>query len=381
MPPKPTVIPKKRPPGFALLLFLAAIALIVFIVLLVRLPSGDSGRAYQDEASATRLMKRRTFTFDETRDMALVGNRLAKLRTDQFFMYSVEGEEVAQENINYDELGWTKKGRDLLIGDRGTVGQTIYYFNENGLLWQNTLEGSFAKADIGQNVVAVIDEVNAGFPVVHLMNRDSGQLRYRLSFAESGHAVDLGLTPSESALDVLLLNTRTSRSKVILKRYDLEGGQMAQRIPEGLDEFFYGLEHQGSQLVIYAPTRIVSLDYQGDEFYYDLNFAEVKWVEARNKTCLAMVREEEGGNWKLLKIAQNGATQTLLDTADNLTQVLAEEGGTALAIGTELYLYDWSKDRLKNEVTLPDEALSLGFDGRSTLYIMTATAVYELALN
>ncbi|MDO5733853.1 MAG: DUF5711 family protein [Eubacteriales bacterium] len=371
---------KKRPPAVVIVLALAALALLLFVVLLLKLPRDSGQDDYYDALSARQLNKLRSYTYNETRELELCGKRILRLSSDQFVETAMDGTEVAHENLNFNEVAWAKSESRIMIGDRRGSGRSAYLFNQDGLLWESPLDGSFAAAVDGGSFIAVVDQPESGYPKLHLLNAADGVRKYTLSFAESGYIADLSFTPGQKAIDVLLLNLKSSKLKVIIKRYDFNGGQMAQFMPAEAQDFYHGLTHQGENLIIHSIDSLMAISASSGEPLWTQKYAEIIDVQALGSKLYAIVREDPASPLQLLSIAPDGSTSELLKLTS--TVQISERFGHYLAIaaGRELNIIDLQSASLRQTVKLPDEAMSISYDGASTLYLLTGTAVHELPL-
>ncbi len=370
----------KRQPALVIVFLLAVIALIMILVFVAQLPRETGTEAGLAE-SGDRLAKIRSYTYEETRELDLCGERIISLSADHFQAQDLSGVEIARENLNFHELFYVTFQDSLIMGDRREPGQNIYYFQRDALLWSSPLSGTFAGARLSADVLAVIDNPDHGPPSLHLLKRTDGHRIYTLTFDESGYIADFSFTPDGRALDVLLINTKTSDLKTIIKRYDLQGGQMAQFIPDLKNSFLHSLSYLGQDLVLYGEDKIYFVKPDAEQGVQMLENPHVYRLFSHAGQLYGIVQTKLGEPPELIKISGPEQVESL-KTLPREAQ-MAEVMGSylLLACGRDMIIYNLERQSFQTSVTLPDEAIAMSYDGAGTAYILTPTSIQKLILN
>lgn len=370
-----------RQPILLLLMALMAIALVLLIVFLWQLPSSREYQADVNSEAIDRLEKVLSFSYDETRNLELSEERILGLHADHFRFMNLDGIELGEENLNLKELGYRKFNSGLIFGDTAEAGNNVYYYEADKLCWSSPLSGVFAGAVKGKDEIAVIDNPDKSYPSLHLLRLTDGNRIYSLSFAESGYISDVQFTPDFQALDVLLINTKKNELQAIIKRYDLQGGQMSQYTPLTKGRFYHSLAYMGSKLVLASDEAILLIDREADEAETELKYDAVYKLISRNNSVIALVRKEAGRAQELVEITPDAGEKQLLKL-DSRVQVISEHNTQLfIAAGRRLYIYNLARGEIQAEVKLGDEAMALSFGSDGIVYLLTATGVHKLILS
>ncbi|MDO5737702.1 MAG: DUF5711 family protein [Eubacteriales bacterium] len=358
-----------------------AIALVLLIVFLWQLPSSREYQADVNSEAIDRLEKVLSFSYDETRNLELSEERILGLHADHFRFMNLDGIELGEENLNLKELGYRKFNSGLIFGDTAEAGNNVYYYEADKLCWSSPLSGVFAGAVKGKDEIAVIDNPDKSYPSLHLLRLTDGNRIYSLSFAESGYISDVQFTPDFQALDVLLINTKKNELQAIIKRYDLQGGQMSQYTPLTKGRFYHSLAYMGSKLVLASDEAILLIDREADEAETELKYDAVYKLISRNNSVIALVRKEAGRAQELVEITPDAGEKQLLKL-DSRVQVISEHNTQLfIAAGRRLYIYNLARGEIQAEVKLGDEAMALSFGSDGIVYLLTATGVHKLILS
>lgn len=276
------------------------------------------------------------------------GRNLLSVRPEQVAMYDLNKTQLFSAPTTLLRPIVFSRGSAIFCGDRASGQLTV--LKPSGIQFQNQLDGVLAGADYTANEggrYAILDEVAQKNTKIHLMN-ESGIRLFTLTFEQSGNPVQTRLTPDGKNLDVLILNTRGDRIKTILRRFDLSGGQVAQKVVEGYDDLFFGLTHSASGTpYIYSQTTVLALDFSSEPCQLIGHFSEVVEVSPQGKSVFIMGQGDDDSGLMVYQMTPQGELRKKLEQDVAWPEAWCVTGDRfVFSSGTQLRQYRFGDDRV-----------------------------------
>lgn len=303
---------------------------------------------------------------------SVTGNRIARL--------DLQGEEQFAVDIDYETPLIVQSADRFLVADRGGYGFVV--LDADGERYRDRTEGQLSGAAIGRDGhLALIHEKSASAEVVSVYATDAGGHLYDCLFPESGFVLSVVFSPFQDVFDVVLLNTDASEAQLILKRFDLDGNAVGQRIP-GLQELAPLLVYNGSDDVILCGSqRMTALTYEREATIWQQTFHQVQSVLSGNGYILAVAALEMDGQFDLFHLDDQGQSRSLWRTGVPPAQVIDLENTVAIASGNTLILIAADRGELITQWPMASDIIRMSPIGQEALMIVTRTGVRRIDLN
>lgn len=132
--------------------------------------------------------------------------------------------------------------------------------------------------------MAVIEENPDQPGFVHIVNMQTGEKMLVLQFFESGYPLAVCFSNNLDYFDILLTNIKGSMIQPIIKRYDLNGNQIAQKLPDDYP-FLYGkIDHDSNDnIVITSTSNILVLNLEQEKPIADYAPGKIYEIAAGTK--------------------------------------------------------------------------------------------------
>lgn len=350
---------------WTVLFILCGIAIILFVLLLIRLPLQQREMDMGDEEKMRLLLKpekRYDMSLPEARRSYPMGSLILELSSEQILLRDFQGKIVYADRSDLIRPAALDCGRTMLVGDRES-GRLIL-LSSQGKIFDAQIEGSFAGGDYnGRSSAAVILEVPEKNSQVLLLDLKGTPL-FTLEFAESGNPIRVSFTPDGQALDILILNTNGNELKTYIKRYDLKGVQLAQKQIEDYPDLFTGLLHdlQGN-LILYSPTHVLKLALDQELPLISEEFSAIAGVFPHGNSLSVVAASHQDGSYTIYELNENENAQES-GIRIGASPILHPYGaGFAAASGNRLSVYDPRSGKLIREGLLDGEILRIDDEG------------------
>lgn len=358
-----------------IVLTLAVIALVLLLVVLFG--PGNS----ENEEGQHGLGVIQTFAFDHNTAARYypVGEKLLLLRPEQVTLQDYRGQQYASIPLDYQQAVAIVDRERALCGDR--LGTRVIQFDSNGALFEAQLDGGLAGAAYnGSSTWAVIDEIPDKHPIVHLLKEDGNRIA-TLTFDLSGSPVKVGFTPDGKLLDIVILDSKGSRIKTILKRFDLQGNQVAQRVLEGYDSLFYNLTHDSSgNPVVNSSATVVRFRYDQEDSVQSADFAFVSAVYAHGDALTILAGNQQDSALSAYEMKEDGTLETTETYFPSIDLSLRSGDTVILAGGASLYRYNQNSRKSELLGTLDGKVSEMLGLGGNKLAVVTNRAASIIQL-
>ncbi len=309
---------------FIFIFSLSLLTLILLFVFLLVIPRGQIDEAFKPSKEYAALQKR-DFPGGQPERIYPIGDALALVSGEELILENYSGEQIFAYNMHATRPVLVYDGPYGMCGDR--EGQTIIAFSRIAPLFEAKLDGVFAGAARSvKGNWAVIDEQSGQKARVHLFSED-GQRIYSLSFARSGNPISLAFTNDGKFLDIILLNSSGSRLETLLRRYDLEGGLIAQKAIETYNSLFYSIKHdRNNHPVIHSSSEVLKIDYAKEELLIEQEFSSILAVVPLGDELLVFANTQSDGFFSIYALSAEGALSTKVENIGRVSNVQYQEG-------------------------------------------------------
>ncbi|NLJ70980.1 MAG: hypothetical protein GX328_05915 [Clostridiaceae bacterium] len=258
---------KNQQKGVIVIGLLVLVFFGVLIVLIYKLPNTpelpkDDGLEPIESANVETVLE---LTAHEANRYYPFGNQLVYLSQDQIVLKNYAGNDIYQEQIDFSRPVGVYNANYFVAGDRNS-GQIIVLDNHSKKFSLH-LDGRFAGAYFGGDQYLAIIEENTDQPgFVHIINIQNGEKMLMIQFFESGYPLAVSFSNNVDFFDVLLTNMKGSMIQPIIKRYDLSGNQIGQKLPDD-HPFLYGkIDHDSNNnIVITSTSNILVLNLEQEK--------------------------------------------------------------------------------------------------------------------
>ena len=371
---------KRSRASLIILIVLAFLLMSAAVVLVYNLPDDDAWRLKEDPAESTSAAEigfdcepieaQRLFPFHNGL-YKLTGSRIARLDNQGDELFAVDVDFTAPFSVQSDQL--------FFAADRD--GHSFVMLDQNGERYRGSVEGRISGASINQQgYLAIIQDQTNSTGVVTIFAPGTGEKLFDCFFPESGYVLSVDFSPGGDVFDVSLLNTASSTAAPIIKRYDLSGRALAQRLPD-LNELFPLILHDDDEhFVLAGASQIVALTYDTDEIRWQQSFYQIQSVISGDQAIYTVAAAEIDGPYSLYRIDSNGNTDELAYIGEASVQVRRISSLVAVAGGNRVLVIDGRTGILIFEQQMTAEVIRLGFVDERALLVVTRTGVRRLEL-
>lgn len=276
-----------------------------------------------------------------------LGENFLILRPEQVTLQDYRGQQLSSIPLDF-QLAVAIRDQDrVLCGDRQST--RVIQFDRNGALSETQLEGGLAGASFnGSSIWAVIDEIPDKHPIVHLLNEDGSRIA-TLTFDLSGSPIRVAFTPDGKMLDVLILDSKGSRLKTVMKRFDLQGNQVAQRILEGYDGLFWNITHdsQGNP-VVHSTSTVIRFHYDDEESLKNYDFAFIAAVYPHGEELTILAGGQQDSALTAYELMKDGTLENSESSFQSID--FSVQSGDSLLIASGANLYRYLQNQRKTDV-------------------------------
>lgn len=382
---KPGPSPQGKPRGWlshfnkSRVIFLAALTLIslfLLILVLVIIPRGQVEHAIRGP-EAFQAHQSRDLEANLARRTYPLADKLVFVSREELVCEDYQGRQIFAHALNMTRPSVQLMDNCLIVGDR--EGGQVVVVNPNGLVFEVHLDSSFVRASLSKKGYwAFLDEQADDKALVHLVSPE-GKKILTLSFAKSGNALNLQFSPDGNYLDVLILNTASSNMKTLVRRYDLEGGLVAQKVVEAYNALFYGLEHDQDGLpIIYSANHVVKLDFDQEENVLDAELSSILAVFPQGPDLVILGNAQPDAFNGLYKFSASNGLEELADQIGRAAHIHMSPDHTKIVYAADnlLYTIDLASMSLGQAQAMDGEILAYNFYAGKEANVVTSHSAH-----
>ena len=114
--------------------------------------------------------------------------------------------------------------------------------------------------------MAIVEENSDQPGFVHIIKLQTGEKMLMIQFVESGYPLAVSFSNNLDYFDVLLTNIKGSMIQPIIKRYDLSGNPIGQKLPDD-HPFLYGkITHDPNNSIVLSHIEYLVLNLEQKTF-------------------------------------------------------------------------------------------------------------------
>ncbi|MDO5033626.1 MAG: DUF5711 family protein [Eubacteriales bacterium] len=355
---------------------LSLISLVLLVMFWVVIPRGQVQDAIRGP-QAFQASQSRELEGNQARRTYPLADKLVLVSREELVCEDYQGRQIFAVALDMNRPSVQVMDNFLLVGDR--EGSQVVVINPHGLVFESYLDGGFVKGALHKDGFwAFLDEQSDDKALVHLVSPE-GKRILTLSFAKSGNALNLKFTPDGRYLDILLLNTSSSNMKTLLRRYDLEGGLVAQKVVEAYNSLFYGLEHDVEGLpIIYSSNQALKLDFEAEESILEVELSSILAVYAQASQLLILGNDQPDAYYGLYSYGEDKGLQELADQLGRASHIRLSPDRSKLFYVTDNLLHTIDLANLSSgpAQALDGEILAYNFYAGKEVNVVTSHSAH-----
>ncbi|NLO36195.1 MAG: hypothetical protein GX112_07570 [Clostridiaceae bacterium] len=362
-------------------------SLIVMIVLAFLLMAGTAvlvSQLPEDEAWRLNTTAEPTgsplagFACDaaEAQNLYPFGDSLVRLSTGRITSLDILGNERFVVDVDFASPYAVVQGRWLLAADRDGPGYVM--LTSDGLAFQGELNGPVSGAAVGPDgVTALIQNQQNGNGIVSVLEAGTGRHLFDCHFPESGYVLSVTFS-DRASFDVSLVNTDGSAVQPIIKRYNIQGSQTGQLIPD-LAALYPLLSHtrQGDP-VLAGANQLAALSYTSDGPLWTRAFQRIQALVSHEDRLYVLAAESLNSSLGLYLFDAAGAEKRLYDIGESAIGPVLSGRLAGVASGTRLLILDSQSGELLQEENLSADIVRFAFNGQTSVTVVTNSGVSSL---
>ncbi|HHU53015.1 MAG TPA: hypothetical protein GXZ43_02900 [Clostridiaceae bacterium] len=258
---------KNQHKGLIIICLLVLVFFGLLIILIYKLP--DSPELPEDEElkpiDSANIETVLEFSAHDANRYFPFANQLVYLSQDQIILKNHAGKDIYQEQIDFERPVGVFNANYFVAGDRNSG--KIIVLDNHSKKFSLHLDGRFAGAYFGGDEFLAIVEENSDQPgFVHIIKLQTGEKMLMIQFVESGYPLAVSFSNNLDYFDVLLTNIKGSMIQPIIKRYDLSGNPIGQKLPDD-HPFLYGkITHDpNNNIVLSSTSNILVLNLEQEK--------------------------------------------------------------------------------------------------------------------
>lgn len=363
---------RNQPKGLILIGLLIFVFLVLLLVLIYKMPDNpevlEEDNLLIETAELTNLM---TFSASEAKRYYPFSDQLIYFTQEKIEIQNYGGEILYDEFLDFERPVAVYNDNYFLAGDRAS--NKILILNHQTKQFSLQLDGVFAGAYFGgDDYLAVIEENFEQPGFVHIVDLGSGDKILTIQFLESGYPLAVAFSNSLDYFDVLLINTKGSTLQPVIKRYDLEGKQIAQTMLNDYP-FLYGkiFHDNNDNIIVASPTNILVLNMEKEQPILEYNAGKIYDIfSAANITAFASNRAE--GDMFVLdwNSEQLSFTENKVTLLNQIQQHAYKNSFIAISNNNQVQVYDQNSGELVLDQILDSNIIRLGITGNTLILIM-----------
>ena len=362
-------------------------SLIVMIVLAFLLMAGTAvlvSQLPEDEAWRLNTTAEPTgsplagFACDaaEAQNLYPFGDSLVRLSTGRITSLDILGNERFVVDVDFASPYAVVQGRWLLAADRDGPGYVM--LTSDGLAFQGELNGPVSGAAVGPDgVTALIQNQQNGNGIVSVLEAGTGRHLFDCHFPESGYVLSVTFS-DRASFDVSLVNTDGSAVQPIIKRYNIQGSQTGQLIPD-LAALYPLLSHtrQGDP-VLAGANQLAALSYTSDGPLWTRAYQRIQALVSHEDRLYVLAAESLNSSLGLYLFDAAGAEKRLYDIGESAIGPVLSGRLAGVASGTRLLILDSQSGELLQEENLSADIVRFAFNGQTSVTVVTNSGVSSL---
>ncbi|HHT24312.1 MAG TPA: hypothetical protein GXZ76_02180 [Clostridiaceae bacterium] len=353
--------------GLLILVFFGLLIVLIFkLPDSPELPEDDSLQPIESANVETVL----EFSSHDANRYYPFGHLLIYLSQDQITMKNYAGKDIYQEQIDFARPVGVYNANYFVAGDRNS-GQIIVLDNHSKKFSLH-LDGCFAGAYFGGDDYLAIIEENPDQPgFVHIINMQTGEKMLMIQFFESGYPLAVSFSDNLDFFDVLLTNIKGSMIQPIIKRYDLNGNQIGQKLPDD-HPFLYGkIDHDSNNnIVITCTSNILVLNFEQEKPIAGYTPGKVYEIAAGKKLTALASTHIEGSlqivEWDPEKQVFNEKELEIGTSIDNFTY---SADYITFNDGNKVKVFDRKSGILILDQVVPSDIVRIGINSNQIILI------------
>lgn len=384
----PRSFPQHKPQGplsqfnKSRLIFLAVLILVsifLLVLVLIIIPRGQVEHAIRGP-EAFRPHQTRELEASLARRTYPLADKLVFVSREELVCEDYQGRQIFAYALNMTRPSVQVMDNYLIVGDR--EGGQVVIINPNGLVFECQLDSSFVHAALNKDGSwAFLDEQSDDKALVHLVSPE-GKRILTLSFAKSGNALNLEFSPDGRYLDVLILNTASSNLKSLVRRYDLEGGLVAQKVVEAYNTLFYGLTHDPDGLpIIYSSNHVLKLDFDQEENLQDVELSSILAVYPHGQDLVILGNAQPDAYNGLYRFSSAKGLEEIADQIGRASHIRLTPDRSKIVYAADnlLYTVDLASLSLGQAQALDGEILAYNFYAGTEANVVTSHSAHILS--
>ena len=371
----------KRSRASLIILIVLALLLMASVVFLVyHLPDDD---AWQLMARPEEAIIPEDIGFDcepvEAQRLYPFGEGLYKVSISRVARLDNQGHERFAADIDFKAPFVVSDESHFLVADR--EGHQMLMLGEHGELYKTSVEGRISSANISSRgyVLIVQDKANST-GVVSLFAPETGRHLFDIHFPESGYVLSASFSPSGDYFDISILNTASATAVPIIRRYNLEGQALGQRMPDLAGLYPLIFYSSDDQIVLSGANSLVALAYDHSDLLWQRHFNQILSVFDADRHLYVIAAAELDGPYALFKISGSGEMSELIHIGEAPAAIDHQSNLAAIASGTRVMVIDLTSGALLFEKQLPAEIIRLRFTNESALLVVVRTGVRRVEI-
>lgn len=373
--------PKRSKASLILLILLALLLLAVSIFLAASIPE-ETVLPDRTEPLETAAVANQGFNCDavEAQKLYPFAAGVVKLTPNRLAYLALDGSEIFAVEIDMVSPWAVISNERVVAADR--EGTSFVVIDSEGVVYEGQREGRIVGAAFNQDqTLALVEDRHNSTGVVAILDPLTSQLRYECFFPESGYVLSTQFTPDGQFFDVVLVNTDGTTIKPLLKRFALSGEAKGQRILnlEGL--FPQIIYDRAGQPILCGNTQLVGLDYEQDKLRFTTSLARIDAVTGTERDPVVLASDRLSAKLSVYSLQPDGQLTAGVEVGDQVTPLAVSQQIVAFGSGTHVLIYDASAGKLIYDSNLAAEIVRVGFASPTTLTVVTASGVRQIAIN
>ena len=363
---------KNQRKGLIVIGLLVLVFFVLLVILIYKLPESPEVSEDDQLPQIDTANIRDVFSFEphEASRYHSFNDKLVYFSQDQLAIKNYSGEIIYQEQIEFDRPIAVQSDLFFIAGDRNS--SQLIVLDDRTKKFTLYLDGVFAGAYFGADqYLAVIDENPEKPGYVHIVDLSNGEKILTLQFVESGYPLAISFSNNLDFFDVLLINTKGSTLQPIIKRYDLEGNQLGQKMP-GEHPFLYGkiFHDQSNNIVLGSTSNLLVLDLEQEEPIAEYSSGRVFEIISNSKLT-AFTSMHLDGNLKIVSWDESNKrfTELEIDTIKSLDGFISGNNLIAFYANNSLRVYDQNKNTIVLDQMINADIVRIGFNDNQLVLI------------
>lgn len=304
-----------------------------------------------------------------------------KITTDRIAYLTLSGNQVYGVSISYSNPSINvNKGRAVIFDEDG---YSFTVVDKNGMVYQTPTSNQIKSCYISDNgLVSVISSDDDSYGVVNLYN-DDGTLITEWTSYDSGYPISCAFNKNDSLFAITTLNTSGAMLTPYIRLFslsDLNGSTKAN---------YYGLYS------IEEPDIFSSVFFSNERIY---TFSSNRIYTVENDVCVRLSFEcgainqvnlvgsnlfivySDGVNQvnKLMIVDSNARNLYDSTIGSNLNATCSLDDNYAISIDNRIYVYN--NDTVRNDISVDQDVLRMGFIDQNKLLVITTSGVRTIDL-